>query len=443
MALAEPENDYKNFTTDGAFGPIARERSARLLCYNQRFLQLILASKSESKLLKRALVAILAAVLLLVLAACGGNNNNNTGSSASTALAAGVTKRALISDKFNGVLYITDAAKDLPTRFRISVGTSASLMALMPDKKHTIVIDPASNNLVVTDNTTETIASSVTLPAFTESIAPAPDNKTIYVAVRNAPVSGQLPGFVEVVDITATSGTTFANIPVPTVRRIVLSHNGNKLLAFSDNSNNVAVIDTASKAVTYVSGFDHPVFGVFSTDDNTAYILSCGQECGGTAAKVNTLSLANNVVGADVIVSGATTALLDGGNLYVAGNNAGGKLDVVATSSMTVSKSAVAITDGYHSKMALANSLLFIGSTGCNNITSGCLSVYNTSSSAVVNSAAGTGDVTGIQPITGRNIVYVVEGGEFVIWDTTTVAPLPAAKQFDIVGQAYDVTLID
>ena len=119
-------------------------------------------------------------------------------------------------------------------------------------------------------------------------------------------------------------------------------------------------------------------------------------------------------------------------------------LDIIATSSMTVTKSGVAIANGFHSIMALGpNNLLFIGSTGCDNITSGCLSVYNTSTSAVVNSPAGAGDTTGLQPITGRSVVYVIEGGELVIWDTTTAAPFPANKQVDIVGQAWDVKLID
>jgi hypothetical protein len=297
----------------------------------------------------------------------------------------------------------------------------------------------------VIENSSETVVANFALPDFTESIAAAADNKTVYAAVRNATVLGQVSGLIEIVDITTTTGAPAGSIQVPAVRRIVLSHNGSKLLAFSDNSNQVAVIDTASKAVVYVSGFDHPVSAVFSSDDATAYVLSCGKECGGTTSKVNTLTLSNNAVGTDVLVSGATTALLDSGNLYVAGNNLGnGKLDIIATGSMTVSKSGVSIANGYHSIMAMAASgRLFIGSTGCDNLTSGCLSIYNTGTSAVTNSKAGSGDTTGVQPIDGRSVVYVVQGFELVIWDTATDAPLPAAKQIDIVGQAFDVKLID
>jgi DNA-binding beta-propeller fold protein YncE len=393
--------------------------------------------------LKPAFVAILSGAALLILAACGGGSSSS--STSTTATTSGILKRALVTDKFNGVTHIFDAATDTTKGNTISTGGGSSILGLFPDKKHTIVVASGNNSVSVVDNTTETVVANFPLPNFTESIALSADNKTVYAAVRNAPVLGQISGLIEIMDITATTGAPTGNIQVPAVRRLAISNNGNKLLAFSDNSNQVAVIDTATKAVTMVSGFDHPVSAVFSSDDATAYVLSCGIECGGTTTKVNTLTMSSNAVGADVIVSGATTALLDSGNLYVAGNSgANGKLDIIAVSTMTVTKSGVAITNGFHSVMALgANGRLFIGSTGCGNISSGCLSVYNTGSSSVVNSAGGAGDVTGLQPISGRSVVYVIEGGELIIWDTTTDAPLPANKQVDIVGQAWDVKLID
>ena len=397
----------------------------------------------ESNRLKRALVAVLSGAAILAMTACGGGNTNSN--SSNTPTTSGIVKRALISDRFNGVTHIFDAATDTAKGFNITTGNGSSILALMPDKKHTIVVASGTNFITVIENSTETVVANFQLPEATDSIAVSADNKTVYAAVRNAPVLGQISGLVEIIDITTTTAAPSASIQVPSVRRVVLSNNGNKLLAFSDNSNQMAVIDTATKAVTFVSGFDHPVSAVFSSDDATAYVLSCGKECGGTTTKVNAYTVASGAVGPDVIVSGATTALLDSGNLYVAGNsNGSGKLDIITTSTMTVSKSGVAITNGFHSIMALgANGRLFIGSTGCGNVSSGCLSVYNTGTSSVTNSAAGSGDTTGIQPITGRSVVYVIEGGELVIWDTTTDAPLPVAKQIDIVGQAYDVKLID
>jgi hypothetical protein len=427
-----------------ASGQRERAGSGLPLCYNRRFQQRIYSRQSESNRLKRALVTILSGAALLVLTACGGGNSSSSSTSTNTQTS-GIKKRALITDRFNSLVHIFDAAADTSKGNNITTGPGSSIMGLFPDKAHTVVVVSGANTIVVIENKSETVTASFPLPDATQSIAVAPDNKTVYAAVRNAPVPGQVGGAIEIIDITSTTAAPTGSIQVPTVRRIVLSNNGNKLLAFSDNSGQVAVIDTASKAVTFVSGFDRPVSAVFSSDDSTAYVLSCGQECGGTTAKVNALTITSNVVGPDVHVNGATTALLDSGNLYVAGNNLGnGKLDIIATSSMTVTKSGVAIANGFHSIMALGpNNLLFIGSTGCDNITSGCLSVYNTSTSAVVNSPAGAGDTTGLQPITGRSVVYVIEGGELVIWDTTTAAPFPANKQVDIVGQAWDVKLID
>ena len=412
------------------------------LCYNQRFQRFIYWRQWESNRLKHAFLTVLSAALL-VLSACGGGSSSTSNNSA--APTSGIQKRALITDRFNGITRIFDAATDTTKGNNITTGSGSSIMALFPDKAHTVVLDSATNTLAVLENKSETVVASFILPDATQSIAVSADNKTVYAAVRNAPVLGQVSGQVVIVDITATTAAPAATIQVPSVVRVVLSNNGSKLLAFSDNSNQVAVIDTASKAVTYVGGFDRPVSAVFSSDDSTAYILSCGKECGGTQARVNALTMSSNAVGPSVPLDGATTALLDSGNLYVAGNNLGnGRLNVISTSSMTVSKSSIAITNGYHSIMALGpNSLLFIGSTGCDNLTAGCLSVYNTGTSTVVNSAAGAGDTTGLQPITGRSIVYVIEGGELVIWDTTTAAPLPASKQLDIVGQAWDVKLID
>lgn len=177
--------------------------------------------------------------------------------------------------------------------------------------------------------------------------------------------------------------------------------------------------------------------------------MSCGAECGGTTARVSVLNVASGTVTASTPVSGATVGLLDSsGNLYVAGTqgNKSGKLDVISTSNLTVSKSGIAIGDGFHTSMALAsNSRLFIGARTCNNVTSGCLSMVNIGSgSAVIEGPKG--DVTGIQPISGRNIVYVAEGGELRIYDTTKdaeVNSVTSGTPIDIVGKAFNVKAID
>jgi hypothetical protein len=122
---------------------------------------------------------------------------------------------------------------------------------------------------------------------------------------------------------------------------------------------------------------------------------------------------------------------------------------------MTVTGSAV-ITDGYHDRMQLSqNGQLYIGSHSCTNINiaggevRGCLSIFNTNSPSVIVPPS-NGDVTGIQQITGRDIMYVVQNAALAIYDTDT-NKLQVTRgntqnnngQVDIVGQLFDVKLVD
>jgi len=391
-----------------------------------------------------------------LLLSCG-NYNNGTTSSTGNGKVSGIKQRAFISNNFQNQVEIVNAATDIANVVlsttatgtstsvpanTIAVGTAPAQMVPTTDKKLTLVFDQGANTIAVITNATETTKGQIPLPDFTESFVAAPDSKTVYVAVPNVPISGQTAGAVEVLD--AVAGTLTSSVAVPRARRIVLSHNGNKLLVFADGTDQMWVMDTASKTVMSVSGFDRPVTGVFSTDDSKAYILSCGPECGGTVAKVTVLDMGTNTPGASVAVSAATVGLLDSsGNLFVAGTSAsGGKLDVVNASSLTVSKSGVTISDGTHTLMALgSNSKLFVGARSCSSAVQGCLSIVDVAAGTAVLSAAGTGDVTGIEPVAGRNVVYVIEGGELVIYDTATSKP--QSTQIDIVGKAFDVRVVD
>jgi hypothetical protein len=52
-------------------------------------------------------------------------------------------------------------------------------------------------------------------------------------------------------------------------------------------------------------------------------------------------------------------------------------------------------------------------------------------------------DVTGLQPISNRSVIYVVQGGELDIFDTTTDAVATGITAIDVVGKAFDVVQID
>jgi len=121
-------------------------------------------------------------------------------------------------------------------------------------------------------------------------------------------------------------------------------------------------------------------------------------------------------------------------------------LSVVDLSGRSVLSTAE-ITDGYHNRIDMgADGQLFVGAKTCSNVLPpdtdqrGCLSIFNTATSAVVIPAF-NGDVTGIQAITNRHVVYVAQGGELKIYDTRTGAL--QETQIDIFGAATDVKLVD
>jgi len=415
--------------------------------------------------LKRALILLsfLLPVSLLFLS-CG-SSPSSSGSSGS-----GLKFRAFISNVLAGV-QIIDAEKDVRAPVQaISAGATPGMMVVTPNRVQTLVFSKSDNRLTLISNAGESASTQITLPGFTESFVVSPDSLTAYIAVPTAPVVAQSPGAVEVLNL--NTGAINAELDVPAVRYLALGHSGNRLLAFSDNSNSVAVISfgTGNPTVTFVGGFDRPVTAFFSGDDNTAFVVNCGAECGGNQASVRTLDLTTNTPGGTVDVPVASVAVVDGTTMYVAGTpvpnpeplpctgqttaaTSCGVLTIVDLNSMTVVNPApIVITDGYHNRMALgANGQLFVGAKTCTEIippippppdaeVRGCLSIYNTLTGAVVIPPA-SGDVTGIEPISNRNVVYLVQGGELQIYDTTT--DKLQTTQIDVSGEVIDVKTVD
>lgn len=392
--------------------------------------------------MKRILCAAPVTLAVILLASCGGSNP-----AANTApTTSGVTKRAFVSNEFGNAVQIADANSDKLNSHTIAAGTSPQTIVVSGDKKTTLVFGATGNTVSVVDNATESGSASVTLPGYSDSLAVSTDGKKAYAAIRNANSSTGTPlGVVTIIDLTAK---TVSSVDVPLARRLVLGPSGAKLLVFSDdpNVNSVFIIDTATKVRTEVLGFDRPAWGVFSTDSNTVYIMNCGPECGGFTAGVAQLDMTSNTITATTVTPfPATVGLLDGSNLYVAGTasagTGGGCLTVLTTSGLSVTKLCAVINDGYHTTMALSNGRVFVGARACSNVVEGCLSIYDTSPGMA---AIGTpkGEITGMQAISGRAIVYVCEGGELRIYDSSTgTEKLP--PPVDIVGKAWDVKTVD
>jgi hypothetical protein len=450
--------------------------------------------------LKRIFISIFVLITVSVsIISCGSSYNSSSTSSSTTRKPSGIKFRVFISNPLypqgsNGavintqVLNIVDATLDkLALTFFVPLtGTSLqpSLMTLAPNGKYTAVFSPNGNSVAVVDNATEAIAippggttplPSMPLPGFTESLVVSNFATSAYAAVPTAPIAGQPPGAVVVMNL--QNGSISATIPVPSAHFIVPSPDGNHIMVFSDNSDTVTVITTilvgtSTDPRSYITGFDRPVWGIFTSNAN-AYILNCGAQCGGTAAGVGVLELGSSTVTSTTPVSAATFGLLSNSILYVAGtppaNPPGtntcagtttaatscGRLTAIDTNSMTVTGSAI-ITDGFHTRMQLSqNGQIYVGSQGCTNINiaggevRGCLSIFDPNTGGVVIPPA-NGNVTGLQQISGRDTVYVIQNNELGIYDTTTnklqVTPSNGNNndgQIDIVGQPFDVKLVD
>lgn len=402
-------------------------------------------------------------VLAFLVAGCGGSSS--TSNSNNIAPLTNLKKRVLVSNVQAGTIDFVDAQKDLINAKTLGV-TSATKMVTSGGT--TVALNTALPVLPIIDNPTETVTFNAAMGDQPFDVAISPDGKTAWAAERNL-------GFIQ--SVTTATGTVNTAIRIPNARRLVMSPGGSKLLVFPDpqtqtppNASTFFVVDTASNAVqtiTNAANLDQPFTAVFGSSDTQAFILNCGAECGGSSTGASVVSVdftggAQNF-GTLVPVKGATVGLLNGTNLYVAGSAAApascpltrcGVLTVINTGSFTAGPD-IPITDGLHENMAITTTgRLYVGAGSCTvqagtaaNTTRGCLSIFNTSASTVTfpseSSFRQNFSVTSLVPISGRNIIYVIQGGELDIFDSATDALAANITQIDIIGNAVAGVLLD
>jgi len=436
---------------------------------------------------KPVIVLVVCTLASLLLISCGGYK------SGAAATSSGLKFRALVSQDVQTIdtgLIIIDALLDQRARIpAVNGGVLPAMMVVSNDRKLTLAVSSAFNAFEVMDNVQEKITiANANLPGPTDSVVISPDNASAYVAVATAPVpGGGTAGGIAITSL--SSGNITSTLPIPSVHYLAQNGDGSKLLAFSDNSDTVTVVSPFNLrpgqknascnpappdpiVCQFAPGFDRPIAGFFNSDNTQAWILNCGPECGGVQASVQVLDLhdpANPVAGtATPIPGGVTVGFIKGQTMYVAGNPPVGSnpctggpttaattcgrltvVDLTALSTTPVQPIAV-IPDGYHTKIDISgDGQLFVGSQGCTNIVPvnagdeqrGCLSILNTNNGNLI-IPPDNGDVTGLQPITNREVFYVVEGGELRIYDTTT-DKLSTLHSIDVFGHAVDVKLID
>lgn len=401
------------------------------LTMNDRFVQL-------------CFVAVFALAPMMTVGCSTGHNSISSNPSPTPTPSA--NPRMMVSDNQTGALIVVNAQTDVITH---------TLAVLSPGKMvsaggTTVIQSTLASSLAVFDNATETIRFTVPLPALAVDIALTPDGTAAWVAENNGTVQS----------INTATGLITATDSVPGVQRLVMGPQGTSILAFNDTlAINFTVLRPPSTIPLVLgnTGLDHPANGVFSADDNNFHVFNCGRECGGTQA--SDVGVALNTPGGPFIspplaLSGATVGLLSGATILVAGSPStglnAGTLQVINTSTNTAS-APVNIADGRHNLMVLtSNGRLYVGSQGCTlgatnaqNLRQGCLDIFDTATLAVtpilLPALRTNGDVTGLAPVAGRNVIYVVQGGQIDIFDTTTNAVSTSITPLNIAGTVSGV----
>jgi hypothetical protein len=250
----------------------------------------------------------------------------------------------------------------------------------------------------------------------------------------------------------------------------------------------VPVADSPTKP-----SFDHPINAVFSLDGNSVYILNCGIECSGPnatnpgpGAGVTVLQLGaltidiNNppypaaVTSSAAIPGGATAAVSDGVNLYVAGQQLqpdglyAGRLTLLNLATMTPG-APISISDGTHTKILFGDdNTLWIGSQLCSSgerqklgQNYNCLTRYDLgagTAQVIPNVTPGGsptvpfpnanqnlyyyGDLTGLCWIQNLHKMYTAYGGQIHAFNTADGSEINNS-QITVQGTALDVAYMD
>jgi DNA-binding beta-propeller fold protein YncE len=441
-------------------------------------------------------------VFASVAVVCAAWSVISCGSSTSKQTSSGLTERVLASQSVTsatriGSLVIVNGYNDtLPRVSPISAGSSPGLMAISPTRNLVVAFDSSSNGVFAVDTTKEQEIGRIQLQGLTQSMVIPTAAEIGYAAVPSASVSGYT--FVGAVDEMNLAGAITTTIAVPNAQTIVANSAGSQLLVFSSDSDSVTVLNPQSTVppvdlsclsnppnavCTIVPGFSRPVNAIIN--NNTAYILNCGFECGGSQqASVAIFDMVGLTITNTIPVNGATMAFLSGSTLYVAGlgtptgplcssltssiNPATaatycGTLDIVDLNTMTdpyynSPGTEIAIPDGFHDEMDLSvNGQLFVGSKNCQNIgdvgnpsgeVRGCLAIYNTTNNTLI-IPPDNGEVDGLQSFTSRDVEYVAEGGNLRVYNTTNgydvllITDYIEEGTIDIVGYVGDIKAID
>ena len=431
-----------------------------------------------------------------------------------------LAQRVMIAVTANGAvgtLQIVDASRDIRNNVQNTIpgfsitGYASGLPTNIfnfPSELRGYVYSSSDGSLAYVDYSGESSKGTVgTFQAGTDAIAIPTTFAHFYGAESSA-------GLLEIVS--ANSSGTPLLLNIPNVFRVAVNKGDTVVLAMVRNSNvlyrifrlsqsqyptaQAAIAATGSVdcqpeilpvycAVQVPGKYDRPYGVYFSLDGATAYVLNCGQECGGTSAGITVLQqgpLNNNVIPSSpvqpdptvaniAVPGGVTSALSDGTTLYVAGQQLqpdglfAGFLSTInlATNAVT---GKISISDGTHTKMLFADdNTLWIGSQSCATGERAKLGQnYNCLTRVALGSTLSAqvipdvtpggsttvpfpnqnfdpyyyGSLTGLCWIQNLNKIYTAYGGQVHIFRTTDGSEIDN-QLVTVAGTALDVAYMD
>ncbi len=445
-----------------------------------------------------------------------------------------LTQRIMVAisqaSAFGGSLELLDAKRDIRSNvytanstFSISAFSSNALQIInYPEQTRGFVYSSDGSVTTINYSTEAALGTTSANPGVATSFFVPEDTQAVYSAVErqglfimSAPATASLT--------TASLPTTYT-FPVPSVYKVIANPSHTVVLLMLRNSNlvyrllllnsnqstppgaltcqpvNKPVYCIIPVGATQADGsvsepsFHRPVDAYFSPDGSQVYFMSCGRECGGSAAtgddvpavnfaNLNSLRIdyyppsatyVSPVVSTTVVPGGATQALSDGTTVYVAGQSLqadgffGGNLSLIPLSTLKVAAS-YPISDGTHTKMLFAdNNTLWVGSSNCasgeraaHNQNYNCLTRFDmTAKSAAIVPAVtpGTtatvpypnenqdqyyyGSLTGLAWVENLNKVYTAYGGQVHAFNTADGSEINNIN-ITVQGTANDVSYLD
>jgi hypothetical protein len=456
--------------------------------------------------------ALAALVTAGVLAGCG----NNFYFAGRVLPPSGIANRVLIavqnpSVASKGQLQFVDAFYDIRQSFNDKIpgfsisgysGALPSTIQNMPEEQIGAVYGFGDGSFTLINYAKEsTSGAAATLNGLSSSVFIARTGTYVIAASQQSQ---------QLTVINKATGGTYP-LSLPGVYHVSMNPGGSVMLAFVQNSNyayyprKLTSADSTALAAYYLTNqtwpapyvdcepknlpgmclaqvedpsgnpinFDRPVKAIFSSDGSSAYILSCGPECGGTASSVSLLPTGplnvtdgqqsgsiptQSAMTTIPVPGGASNALEDSTTLYVLGEQLlpdglfTGNLTPINLTNNTAG-TAVSVSDsapGQRTRMVLAdNNTLWLGGIRCTEGERfakgqpyGCLTMFDTGTNTVTTIEPYQGDLTGLAAVLTLNKIYIAEGGQVYIYST---ADGSAINNFyvTVTGTAYDVAYMD